>query len=177
MSGRNRPEYAEEWGISKSAISQWAHLRVREGVLVWCDDDGNEFHDANELKKAKSTGKAFLRLNDGYAPVKSIGLPTPYDLTGDEEWKEGGAVWTRFDLELEARRGIKEHSGIKEVLRGGLNTPEKREPVEMSEKCEDEEEGIKVLSEIPVMNDENLKSDASGKGNGEAGKYFGVTLL
>jgi hypothetical protein len=91
-------------------------------VLVWCDEDGNEFRDANDLKKAKSGGN-FLKLNPDYEPVRSIGLPTPYDLTGDELWQEGRALWKRYDLELEAGKGIKAHGGIKEVLSGGLNTP------------------------------------------------------
>jgi hypothetical protein len=60
-------------------------------------------------------------------PVKSIGLPTHYDLTGDPAWKEDAELWSRYDLELKERRGIKAHGGTKELLRGGLNSPQKME--------------------------------------------------
>ena len=75
----------------------------------------------------------------------------------------------KYDLELEGGKGIKAHSGIKEVLSDGLNTPEKVEPIEISEKCWDEEEGIKVLSSFSAMNKKNLKTGAPSKGNGGDG--------
>ena len=38
------------------------------------------------------------------APVKTIGLPVPYDLTKDAVWKEGGDLWVKYDLEIEDRK-------------------------------------------------------------------------
>ena len=170
-------DLSDEWEISKSAISQWAHSRVRERTLSWCDEDGNKFQDANELKKAKSTGKAFLGLNEAYAPVKTIGLPTPHDLTKDAAWKEGGDLWVKYDLELEDRKSVKVHSGVKEVLSEGLNTPEEEEPIEIIEKCEDEDEGVKVLSEIPDEDEKPFETDAPNKGNGGIELFEGILTL
>jgi len=158
---------SEEWGVSKSAISQWAYTRVKEGMLVWCDDSGNEFADANDLKKAKSSGKAFLRLSDTYMPSKSIGLPTPFDLTKDAAWEEGGPLSEKYDLELEARKGIKAPLAIKGALSSGLNTDDGGEPVDISENSDDEPEGFKALSEFMDSIEPEFPSDENHEGNGK----------
>jgi hypothetical protein len=38
----------EAWAVTKSAISGWISNRVREGIIVWCDESGMEFPDENE---------------------------------------------------------------------------------------------------------------------------------
>ncbi len=38
-------ELENVWGIKRQSVSTWIAPRVKEGVLVWCDEDGNEFTD------------------------------------------------------------------------------------------------------------------------------------
>ena len=106
--------------------------------------------------------------------MKTIGLPTPHDLTKDAAWKEGEESWVKYNLELEGMKGITDHSGIKEVSSEDLNTPKEEEPIEIIEKYEDEDEGVKVLSEIPDEDEKNLKTDAPNKGNGGTELFEGV---
>jgi DNA primase len=145
----------KEWGISKSGVSQWANSRVRDGILVWCDESGAPITDANEIKKAKSAGKAFMTLSEADAPSESIGLPSPFDLTRDAAWKENGDLWRKFDLDLDSRQGVKVSSGVKEVFSGGLNTQGDGEPIDMSGNSEDAPEGIKVFSPDLALSDQN----------------------
>jgi hypothetical protein len=51
------------------------------------------------------------------------------------------------------------------------------EPVEINEECVNEGQGIKVLSEIPVINEKNLECGAQNKGNGETEMFPGVLVL
>jgi hypothetical protein len=160
-----------EWGVSKPAISQWAYHRVTEGMLTWCVESGSAFADINELKKAKSSGRALLRLSESYTPCKSIGLPTPFDLTNDAAWKEDGALWLKYDLALEARQSIKVDSGIKEVLSEGLNTPQDSKPIDIGGNSADSREGIKVLSEDWGMSEQNMVMDESIAGKEKPKPY------
>jgi DNA primase len=93
-----------EWGISKSALTGWVRGKVYDGHLVWCDEDGNEFSDDNALKKAKHSGIAFIRVNEITNVDEITGLPTPYELTGDNRWDEGGDLLELYDLGLEQRQ-------------------------------------------------------------------------
>jgi DNA primase len=165
-------DLSQEWGISKSAVSQWAYHRVREGILAWCDESGGEFANIDELKKAKSSGRALLRISDSYTPSKSIGLPTPFDLTKDAAWKTDGALWNKYDLALEAREGIKAYSGIKEVLSEGLNTSQDSEPIDIGGNSGNKDEGIKVLSQDMGMDEENLETDESIAGKKKPKPFF-----
>jgi DNA primase len=149
----------KEWGISKSAVSQWAYSRVRDGILVWCDENGTPITDANEIKRAKSAGKAFVALSEADAPSESIGLPSPFDLTGDEAWKENGDLWRKFDLDLDSRHGARGCPGVKEVFSGGLNTRGESEPVDISGNSEDAPDGIKVFSPDLPLSDENEQAE------------------
>ena len=110
-------------------------------------------------------------------PVKTIGLPTPHDLTKDAAWKEGEELWVKYNLELEGMKGITDHSGVKEVSREGLNTSEDEEPIEIIEEHEDEVEGFKVLSEIPDEDEKTIETDAPNKGNGGIGLPEGILTL
>lgn len=68
---------------------------IDEGVLAWCDADGTTFDRIRDLEKAKHAGKAYLRI------VNRIGLPSPFELTGDPQWAEGGSLFTLYDLHLD----------------------------------------------------------------------------
>ena len=104
-----------EWGVSKSALTGWVRGKLYDGVLTWCDDDGAEFADEAALKKAKHSGRAYLKINDSYNADDVTGLPTPFELTGDPRWNEGGELYRLYDLALD-RRQIIENTGSDEVL-------------------------------------------------------------
>ena len=55
-----------EWGVSKSALTSWVRGKVYDGLLVWCDEDGDEFNDDAALKKAKHSGTAYLKVNEAF---------------------------------------------------------------------------------------------------------------
>jgi DNA primase len=82
--------------ISKPAMSKWVDLRVQQGILTWCDAEGESFEDVCALIKAKKRGQAFICLaNRQY-------LPTPFELSGDPRWDQGGEFYVMYDLHLEA---------------------------------------------------------------------------
>jgi len=91
------------WGISKMAVSSWINRRIREGILVFCNDIEEEFSEERELKKAKSSGKAYVMVCGNYSNVDSIGLPTPFELTGDPAWAEEGSMTEKYNLGLDNR--------------------------------------------------------------------------
>jgi hypothetical protein len=113
----------DAWGVSKPALSGWVNRRVRDGVLVWCDENGIEFSDDGDLKKAKQTGKAYVKTSDQNSQGNAIGLPSPYDLTGDPAWKEGGTLWAKYDLGLDQRFAIKVNGGLAIILHYPQNEP------------------------------------------------------
>ena len=47
------------------------------------------------LEKAKRSSKAYVRING------TFGLPTPFDITGNEKWSPGGELFREYDLELD----------------------------------------------------------------------------
>jgi hypothetical protein len=98
-------------------------------------------------------------VSEFYEPSNAIGLPTPYDLTGDAAWDEGADLWTKYDLALEAREGIKADSGIKVVLREGLNTLEGSEPINIMGQIVADNEGIKVFSQDLAMEKQNMETE------------------
>ncbi len=103
-----------EWGISKSALTSWVRGKLIDGILTWCDDDGKEFPDEAALKKAKHSGRAYLKINDAFNADDVTGLPTPFELTGDPRWNEGGDLYRLYDLRLDQRQMI-ENTGSDEV--------------------------------------------------------------
>jgi hypothetical protein len=86
---------AEITGVSVAAIFQWLNPQISKGVLTWCDEDGVKFADKDSLEKAKRSGNAYVRING------TLGLPSPFDMSGDERWSPGGALFREYDLGLE----------------------------------------------------------------------------
>ena len=84
---------------------------MKEGVLAWCDENGNYFSDDKLLKRAKHAGNAYLRISENYSPAAITGLPTPYELTGDAEWQEGGKLLKQYNLELDKRADLGQEPG------------------------------------------------------------------
>jgi DNA primase len=95
---------ASEWGVSKSALTGWVRGKLYDGILTWCDEDGEEFDDDPALKKAKHSGKAYLKINDSFNADDITGLPTPFELTEDPRWDEGGELYRLYDLVLDRRQ-------------------------------------------------------------------------
>ena len=93
----------EQWGITKAAVSSWIKRRIREGILVFCNDIEEEFSDERDLKKAQSSGKAYVMVSENYSNVDSIGLPTPFELTDDPAWAEEGSMTEKYNLGLDNR--------------------------------------------------------------------------
>ena len=81
--------------VSVPALTQWLEPRLEKGLVTWCDDKGKKFPDDRSLEKAKHSGKAHLKVTN---PCR---LPTPFELTGDEDWKPEGTLYQMFDLGLE----------------------------------------------------------------------------
>jgi hypothetical protein len=140
----------EKFGVAASAVSQWTSKKVKEGVLTWCDENGDYFVDDQRLKRAKHAGTAYLKLMDNYNPSAITGLPTPYDLTGDPDWDEGGKYLKLYDLELDKRSG-KVFRCVKEVFNTPLNTSDESEPIECIPESANESDGVKVLIEMRGM--------------------------
>ena len=62
--------------------------------------------DDKALKKAKHQGTAYLKVKDTYQSETVKGLPTPFDLTQDSRWSEGGDLLKLYDLDLEKRASV-----------------------------------------------------------------------
>jgi hypothetical protein len=93
-----------EWGVSKSALTGWVRSKLSDGILSWCDEHGSDFADEAALKKAKHSGKAYIKINDSYNVDDVTGLPTPFDLTVDSRWDEGGELYRLYDLTLDRKQ-------------------------------------------------------------------------
>jgi hypothetical protein len=114
---------AKIFRVSGAAISGWAWKSIQAGMIEWCDGDGYHFVDDKALKKAKHQGTAYLKATETYQNETVKGLPTPFDLTGDPRWNEGGDLFQLFDLQLEKRTALSTVlRGVKEVFTPVLNT-------------------------------------------------------
>ena len=92
-------------------------------MIEWCDENGYHFVDDKSLKKAKHQGTAYLKATETYQNETVKGLPTPFDLTGDPRWNEGGDLLELYDLELEKRITLSTvFTGVNPVLTPVLNT-------------------------------------------------------
>jgi len=112
-------ELAKMFGVQGSTVSAWVGKRVKEGIIDWCDENGNPFDDERNLEKAKRSGKAYLKISENYKEDSIWGLPTPYELTKDLRWAKDGDLLKFYDLELGKR------SNYNEVFGGvcrGVNT-------------------------------------------------------
>ncbi len=145
----NYNELKAVWGISKPAVSQWVSARIKEGVLVRCDDCGNELDGSSESRSLIKSGKSYVKVSDEYADDEAIGLPSPYELSGDDEWSASGKQLHKYDLKIDHQV----LSSIKPVLNDQLNTSDEDERVNNISDSDDTDAGIKVLSEDPEDND------------------------
>ncbi|MBA3009648.1 MAG: hypothetical protein FP812_05330 [Desulfobacula sp.] len=93
-------DMVDAWGVSKTAVSTWVRAQVKDGTLEWCDEFGKIIDDERELKKLKSSGKAYVIANDSYKPTLINGLPTAYELTKDPAWDKDGALYKLYNLQL-----------------------------------------------------------------------------
>jgi len=118
-----------EWGVSKSALTSWVRGKLIDGILTWCDDGGEEFVDEAALKKAKHSGRAYIKINDAFHADEAAGLPTPFELAGDPRWNEDGELYRLYDLALDRRQMI-ENTRSDEVLAHESNDDSAEEPEE-----------------------------------------------
>lgn len=92
-----------EWGITRGAVSQWVTNKVKDGILTWCTEDDDEYSDEVTLKRDKRLGRARIKICAEYNSYNTIGLPTPYELTGDQRWDMGGEHYELYNLHLDVR--------------------------------------------------------------------------
>lgn len=151
-------ELAKLFGVSSSQISGWTKSKVKNNILSWCDEDGQTFSDEKTLRKAKHSGKAYIRVVEDYGPISITGLPTPYELTGDAEWKEGGKLLKQYDLELDKRVDLGHvFSGVQEVFIPDLNTMDNSEPVDTIKESDNSDTGVKVFIDNEGDKDKNIE--------------------
>jgi len=105
--------------------------------------------DDKALETAKRKGIAYLKISDTYQNENVRGLPTPFDLTGDPRWNEGGDLMKLYDLELEKRTALSTvFTGVNPVFTPALNTVKEDEMVNIIEYSGDEPDGDRVISQI-----------------------------
>jgi len=109
---------AKMFGVSGSAISSWVGKRIRDGMVEWVDKDGYHFVDDKALETAKRKGTAFIKISDTYRNEIVGGLPTPFDLSGDPRWNEGGELLKLYDLGLEKQTAVCPAAGPEKVFTG-----------------------------------------------------------
>ncbi len=132
-------------------------------MIEWCDGDGYHFVDDKTLKKAKHQGTAYLKATETYQNETVRGLPTPFDLTGDSRWGEGGDLLELYDLKLEKRTALSTvFTGVNPVFTPVLNTVQEDEIVNIIEYSGDEPDGVNVFSQIPGERENNLKVEDGG---------------
>ena len=95
--------------------------------------------DEPALKKAKHSGKAYLKINDSFSVDDVTGLPTPFELTADPRWNEDGELYRLYDLALD-RRPIVEYRASEKVDESDL--PED----ELVEEHEEEKQEFTLVS-------------------------------
>jgi hypothetical protein len=126
-------------------------------MIEWVDESGYHFVGDKALKKAKHQGTAYLKATETYQNETVRGLPTPYDLTGDSRWNEGGDLLQMFDLELEKRTALSTvFTGVKEVFTPILNTVKEDEMVNIIQYSGDEPDGVKVFGQISGDRENNF---------------------
>jgi hypothetical protein len=143
---------AEMTGVSGAAISQWLNPLISKGVLTWCDEHGVQFQNVESLEKAKRSGKAYIMKNG------TFGLPSPFELTGDERWSPGRELFREYDLELEDAddQGSLGDAGVEAALDN-----------------EDDRDKIIDFSKIDKTLGVNALSENNGPENKNIGDYGG----
>jgi len=152
-------ELEDVWGIKRQSVSNWIAPRVKESIIVWCKEDGDEFTDDVDMRKAQRSGKGYVKVSNSYNVANIIGLPTPYDLTGDPDWDEGGKLLKKYDLKLDFRAGNKVYQGVREVSGSCIDTCDESEPVENVNDSVDDDGGVRVSGQNLEMIDNNFKPD------------------
>ncbi len=95
-------ELVTHLGVTKPAVSRWVKNMIAEGNIKWVDAIGKDFPDEKTFNKAKRSGNARVAVVDTTTnPWESFGLPSPYDLTGDEDWDQGGKLYEMYNLHLD----------------------------------------------------------------------------
>jgi len=154
---------AKMFGVSGAAISGWIGKRREVGMVEWCDQEGYYFIDDKTLETAKHKGTAYLKITETYDRETVTGLPTPYQLTGDPRWKEGGDLLKLYDLELEKRTALSTvFTGVYPVFTPALNTVKEDKMVNIIEYLGDEPDGVMVFGQIPGGEGNNLKMEDDG---------------
>ena len=158
-------EIAKMVGVSGPAISQWIGPWVEKGILTWCDEKGDAFPDEETLEKAKHSGNGFIRV------THPTGLPSPYQLTKDPKWDEGGELYEKYRLDLEGGdtdsdvssdddgmsndlvEEIEDIYGNREEpvkeSNPSLNTSDESYGIDNKQLSNDAEGGVKVIRPIP----------------------------
>jgi hypothetical protein len=90
-----------EFGVSKNAVSKFLKRVLKDGLIKWCNPDGKAFETDTDLKTAKYSGNARIKAKKDSARSSVPLLPTAYEITGDEAWKEGGELAEMYDLALD----------------------------------------------------------------------------
>jgi hypothetical protein len=158
---------AKIFRVSGAAISGWAWKSIQGGMIEWVDENGYHFVDDKALKKAKHQGIAYLKATETYQNETVKGLPTPFDLTGDSRWNEGGDLLELYDLGLDKRTVDRMvFTGVNPVFTPVLNTVKEDEIVNIIEYSGNEPDGVKVFSQIPGCEGNNFEKAQEGPGNG-----------
>ena len=51
---------AQQWSVSKNAVSKWLKRFVKDGFIFWCDQQGKPFQSEADLRTAKYAGNAYV---------------------------------------------------------------------------------------------------------------------
>lgn len=169
----SQKELVDKFGVSKQSISLWAKKQIEDGILTWCREDGNGFADEKDLKRAKHSGKAFLTIIDDQTSLDTSGLPTPYELTSDQEWNEDGKLLIRYDLKLNGRTDTGQvlsgcQVGVNQVSTPHVDTYNEGQHIDNVEYSRDEDVGVNVsmpdeeIDKKLETDDEDVKDDWAG---------------
>ena len=92
-------DLVKKWGITKQAVSKWVKRMVQDGIIEWCDANGQLFKTEADARKAKNSGIAHLKKSQ-QNPQTGMVLPTAYELTQDATWDINGENAKLYDLRL-----------------------------------------------------------------------------
>jgi len=134
---------------------------VLKGILIWCDEHGIKFQDVETLEKEKRSGKAYVRING------TFGLPTPFELIGDERWAPDGELYLEWDFELD---DVNDQGSLNdEVVEATLNNENDRNKIMDFSKMH-QALGDKVLSENNAFENKNI-----GDNGGRSATYSEIS--
>jgi hypothetical protein len=110
---------------------------------------------------------AYLKTSENYARGNITGLPTPFELTGDSMWDEGGDLLKLYDLELEKRKAVRSVLGCSGVFNTVPNTFEKNKSIENIEESAFGDDPVRVLG-LKTGDEGNIfEEEEQGRGNGK----------